>query len=172
MRRMMRAAAIAAAVLSIAPAAWAQAPAAPAQAPLDPDIQRLMELTGASKTGAMVASLLSSQILQQMHQQHPDIPARAVDIVQTTLDEQFKTAFAPDGPLMRDLTAIWSRHFTHDEIIGLITFYETPLGRKMNEAIPAIAQESAHASTIWARENMPEIQKTIQDRLRAEGLIK
>lgn len=161
---------IVAVLLSIVPTAWAQAPAT--QPPPDPDVLRLMKLTGADKTGAMISSLLATRILQQLHQQHPDIPARAIDIAKTTLDDEFKEAFAPDGPLVRDLAAIWSRHFTHDEILGLIDFYQTPLGRKVVDATPEVARDAAQTSAAWAQQKLPELQKKIQDRLLAEGLIK
>jgi hypothetical protein len=156
-------------LISIAPSASAQA--ADQQA-ADPDIQHLMELTGGSKAGTMMASLVSSQVLKQMQQQHPEIPARAVDIVRTTLDEEFKVAFAADGPLIRDLGAVWSKHFTHDEVRALIGFYETPLGRKVIDSVPGIMQECAQVGAEWGQQNMPAISRKIQDRLRAEGLIK
>jgi len=169
MRRLTLPAAIVTLLLSIVPSAWAQPPAA---SPVDPDIQHLLELTGSSKLGPMLASMMSTQILQGVQQQHPEIPPRAIEIVRTTLDEQFKSAFAPDGTFMHDLAAIWAKHFTHDEILGLVTFYETPLGRKVVDNLPAITQEGAQAGMAWAQKTMPDITKIVQDRLRAEGFIK
>ena len=170
MRRWTRPAVTLMLLLSIVAPARAQATGD--KPPLDADIQHLLELTGSSKTAQLMASIVSTQILQQLQQQHPEIPARAVEIARATLDEEFKTAFAPDGTLMRDLGGIWSKHFTHDEILGLITFYETPLGRKVIDTLPAIAQEGAQAGMEWGQQHIPEISKKVQDRLRAEGLIK
>jgi hypothetical protein len=140
--------------------------------PIDPDVQHLLELTGSSRVGPMMASLISTQILQQVQQQHPEIPPRALEIVRGTLDEEFKNAFASGGTFMHDLAAIWSRHFTHDEIVGLVTFYETPLGRKVVDNLPAITQEGAQAGMAWGQQNIPAISKKVEDRLRAEGFIK
>jgi hypothetical protein len=170
MRRLTLPAATVMLLLTIVPTARAQTGAA--DAPTGADIQRLLELTGSAKVGPMMASLVAGQILQQMQQQHPEVPARAVEIVRGMLDEEFKTAFAADGPVMREVGAIWSKHFTADEIRGLIAFYETPLGRKVVDTLPAITQEASQAGVSWAQQHMPDISKKVQDRLRAEGLIK
>jgi hypothetical protein len=154
----------------LVPSAWAQ-PASVSQT-VDPDVQHLIELTGASRVGTQMASLVATQILKQLQQQHPDVPPRAVEIVRGTLDEEFQAAFAPDGALLREVGAVWGSHFTHEEIQTLIAFYETPLGRKLVDHTPAIMQECAQAGAAWAQQNIPAISKKIQDRLRAEGLIK
>ena len=170
MCRLTMPAAVMTLLLSIVPVCRAQAPAA--QQPVDPDIQRLMELTGASRAGTMMASLIAAQIQRQMQQQHPDVPPRALEIIRTTLDEEFKAAFAPDGPLMHELAGVWSKHFTHDEVLGLIAFYDTPLGRKITGSMPVIMQECAQAGTAWGQQSVPAISKKVQERLRAEGFIK
>jgi uncharacterized protein len=170
MRRVRVPAAAAAVLLLLVRAAWAQAGAA--APPVDPDVQHLLELTGNAKLGQMIGSMISTQILQQVQRQHPEFPARAVDIIQTTLDEEMKIAFGPDGTFTHDIAGIWSKHFTHDEILGLIAFYETPLGKKVVEAAPAIAQEAMQRGITWGQDNGPALSKKVQDRLRAEGLIK
>lgn len=38
--------------------------------------------------------------------------------------------------------SLYDKYFTNEEILGLIQFYETPLGRKATQALPALVQES------------------------------
>jgi hypothetical protein len=47
---------------------------------------------------------------------------------------------------------IYDKHFTHEEIRGLIAFYQTPLGAKFVEKMPALAQDSMAAGMKWGEE--------------------
>jgi hypothetical protein len=49
----------------------------------------------------------------------------------------------PDIESLRSLyVAIYNRHYTREEIAGLIAFYESPLGRKSVQVNPQITQET------------------------------
>jgi hypothetical protein len=45
--------------------------------------------------------------------------------------------------------AIYDRHFSHQEILDLIQFYESPLGRRLVEETPGITQDSMEAGQEW-----------------------
>jgi len=47
---------------------------------------------------------------------------------------------------------VYDRHLTHDEIQGLIQFYQTPLGKRLLETLPQITKDSMAAMIPWARE--------------------
>lgn len=38
---------------------------------------------------------------------------------------------------------LWASHFTHEEVKGIVAFYETPVGRKIGEKAPVLAAEGA-----------------------------
>ena len=63
------------------------------------------------------------------------------------------------------IVAIWDRHFSHDDIRGLIESYESPLGRKLVETQPAVMQESMAAGELWAR----QVLQRIRDKLAQKG---
>ena len=94
------------------------------------DIRRLLVLTGSDK--------LAGQIMDQM---------------MTTLDadgsdKKFWDDFRAEidtEELIRMTIPIYDKHLTHEEIRGLIAFYQTPLGAKLIEKLPAIAQDSMAA---------------------------
>jgi uncharacterized protein len=152
------------------------AAAGPAAQQPDPavmkDIHRLLDLTGALKVGQQIASMASAQMIEGLRQRGNAIPARAAEIVNQLLDEEFKTAFVPGGDLADGIARVYAKHFTPEEIRGLIAFYETPLGRKVTGTLPAITQDSMQAGMAWAQKAMPAVQKRIEQRLRAEGVIK
>lgn len=136
------------------------------------DAQRLLEITGSLKLGRQMASLTAEQVMNAVTGERADIPPRVREVVSQLVDEEFEKAFAPDGVLARGLARVYARHFTDEEIRSLIAFYETPLGRKVTETLPAIAQESMQVSTKWANASIPGLQKRIEAQLRSEGLIR
>src|SRR5579859_6882897 len=55
-----------------------------------------------------------------------------------------------DG-FMKGLADVYAKHFTADEIRGLIAFYETPLGQRVLEEQPKITLESMPIGSGWGR---------------------
>jgi hypothetical protein len=70
----------------------------------------------------------------------PDVPQAFWSTFRTRLDlESFSNLLIP----------IYDRNFSHDDIKGLIQFYESPIGRKLLEATPQITRESYAAGQEW-----------------------
>lgn len=143
---------------------------------LDPsfeaDIKALMDATGAVALGTQMASLISGQIIDAMQKAQPNMPERAFALAKEVLDAEFAKAFAaPDG-LIASLIPIYARHFTPDEVRGLLAFYRTDLGKKTVTTMPTLMQEGAAAGQTWMMANIGRITAVLQERLKAEGLIK
>jgi hypothetical protein len=159
-------------------AAWvllAGAAAARAQAiepALERDIVRLMDVTGAMKVGEQLGLIVTQQMIGTMRQARPDIPPRALEIAQSVVQSTLGDATRSPGGLMSRMVRIYARHFTHDDVKGLLAFYDTPLGRKTIAVLPQIAQEGADAGSVWATEMVPKIEAEVQRRMKAEGLVK
>ncbi|HET9317749.1 MAG TPA: DUF2059 domain-containing protein, partial [Vicinamibacteria bacterium] len=72
--------------------------------------------------------------------------------------------------LVELIAAIWDRHFTHDEIRGLIAFYESPLGVRLREMQPVLLQESLFAGEEWGRRAIERLQeKLLQKGFQAQA---
>lgn len=155
---------------------WGAAPS-PAQAQdLDPafraDIVKMMDLTGTLKIGRQMAAMISQQMLQALKAQHPEMPARTVEVVQEVAEKEFASAFAsPDG-LQQKLIPLYARYFTHEDVRGLIAFYQSPLGQKSLSVMPALMQDAAKLGQQWAAEATPRVQEAIRKRLDAEAGVK
>jgi len=52
------------------------------------------------------------------------------------------------------LVPIYDRHFTQDEIVALIAFYESPAGVKMLEVAPELIKEVTEASLNYFKDNL------------------
>jgi uncharacterized protein len=149
--------------------------AALAQAP-DPqfraDIERLLDVTGAAKIGAQMASLVADSVMTGLRRSGPAVPDRAYAIVKEVLDAEFSNMYsAPDGVLPQ-MVDVYAKHFTHDDVLGLLEFYRSPVGQKAITLMPLLMQEGGAIGQRWMEPRMPKIMDTLQQRLRAEGLIK
>ena len=169
MKKLLTAAAVCALVLGvyvISNRALAQDPEAPEkpvaadkgpaeEKKIDPafekDIRKLLELTGAKKQSQQAMQLMVTQFKKTM----PQIPAEFWDKLMKKIDMD---------ELLNMLLPIYARHLTHEDVKGLIEFYQTPLGQKLLKAQPAIMQESMQAGMTWGQ----KLSKQILQELKAE----
>jgi hypothetical protein len=70
---------------------------------------------------------------------------------------------------MNMILPIYDKHFTHQEIRQLITFYESPLGRKISTTLPEIQQESVDAGRAWGEKLGDRMHQQLQERLHEKG---
>lgn len=119
------------------------------------DIKKLLGITGASNTGLRVFS----QVIGMFQRTHSEVP-------EAVWMEMVSEAEAKvDGFVMEMLVPIYDKHLTHEDIKGLIAFYETPVGRKLLAVMPRMHQESRTAGEIWGR----DFARTVQERLAEKG---
>jgi hypothetical protein len=150
----------------------AVADSAPGDSAYRTDIERLLAITGTEKAGSVMASATADFMLEKLRESRPDMPEQAFDVAREVLLDEFAKAYAaPDG-LSARLAEIYARHFTHEEVKGLLTFYGSALGRKTIELMPLLMQESAAAGQEWMRAQMPHIGAAVDRRLRAKGFLK
>ena len=108
------------------------------------DIQKLLAMTDSLDMGQQVVD----QLLAIQQSAQSAVPQEVWDEIRAELD---MTRIQPV------IVAIWDRHFSHDDIRGLIEFYESPLGRKLVETQPAVMQESMAAGELWARQVLQRV---------------
>ena len=148
-------------------------PASAQAPPVDPaferDILRLIEITGAQKLGEQVTTLVLQQVVQGLSQQNPNAPPRMIEIVGEVTQKLFTREFPT---LLPRLVVIYSQALSHDDVRGLIAFYETPLGRRLLAAMPAITQAGAEAGQEWAQRLAPQLQQELIERFKQEGVAK
>jgi hypothetical protein len=114
------------------------------------DIRKLMELTGAAKVGQQIAA----QMIPMFKQSNPQVPQKFWDDVMKEFDTKS----------MIDLVVpIYDKHLTHDDVKGLIAFYQSPLGRKMTSVMPQIAQESMQVGQQWGMQIAQRVQKRLEE---------
>lgn len=115
-------------------------PAAPAAPAIDPafeaDIRRLLAATGAAAMGQQVMD----QMITTMAPMAPQLPPKFWDEV--------RAEFRADG-LIDLIVPIYAKHLGHEDVKALITFYESPAGKKLIAAQPALVAESMQVGQAW-----------------------
>lgn len=117
------------------PAASAS-PATATDPALEAEIRRLLVLTGAEQ----LATQMLDQMLTSMRATVPQVPPAVWDEVRAEMRP---------SELVDATVAIYARRFTAEEIAALITFYESPVGRKLIAEQPGIVAESMAMGQEW-----------------------
>lgn len=114
------------------------------------DLEELMVLMGVTD----MANQIMVQMIEQLKPLTPNAP------------ESFWPKFLEkvDSKSFVDmLIPIYAKHYTHSDIKELITFYQSPIGKKVTANLPAITQESMTVGQQWGmnlgQQVMEELQK-------------
>ncbi len=124
------------------------------------DIRSLMELVGAR-------DVIQDATIKGTEQFRENLIA---SVPQSDRGQQFVNAFIADyqkkfnpDEVTSQLLVIYDKHFTDDEIKGLLQFYGSPLGQKFAAEMPKIAAESQAAnrgvSTRVAKEVLQDLRR-------------
>lgn len=81
-----------------------------------------------------------------------------------TINESDKEEFTKDvmESLIDLLVPVYKKHFSEQDLKDAIEMYKTPIGKKISEKTPIIAQETMQASMQWGMELTQKMQKYIQ----------
>jgi hypothetical protein len=103
------------------------------------DIRKFFEINGTKQT----LPIVMDQMIVQIKSLFPSVPDKYWGVVKEEMN----------GPgledLYQELIPIYKKHFTHQEIKDIISFYESPTGRKFSEQSPYITQEAMQAGQRW-----------------------
>jgi hypothetical protein len=134
-------------------------------------IEKLIAASGSIAQGRRSAERSAAQALEALDKARPGINPRALELTKEVFGQEL-TRFieSPEGvtPLLVD---VYARHYTHEEILGLIAFYETELGRKVARTTPLLMEETTAAVQKHFQHAMPRLLRTLAIRLKEEGIV-
>ncbi len=132
------------------------------------NIKRLMEITESDSIGNQIVS----EIFRIMAASRPEIPDRALAIMERELVALFSEKVSAPGGMKDQLIPIYKKYFSDQEIRELIAFYQSPIGEKIILVMPRVVNESMKAGQRWAESLGPEIDERVMSALKREGLLK
>lgn len=74
---------------------------------------------------------------------------------------EFKKEFSSNS-FMDELAPIYKKHYTDEEILQLVDFYKSPLGKKTLEVTPAITTESMAVGQKAGQEAMQKVMEKLE----------
>jgi hypothetical protein len=140
----------------------AAAPQAKSQmaAAKESDIRSLMELVGARDVVQDATTRATEQFRENLIASVPE-SGRGQQFVNVFITN-YQSKFNPDH-VTDQLVAIYDKHFTAEEIKGLLQFYGSPLGQKFASEMPKIMAETQAANraegTRVAKEVLQDLRK-------------
>ncbi|MHC4714923.1 MAG: DUF2059 domain-containing protein [Planctomycetota bacterium] len=113
------------------------------------DVLKLIATTGEAE----MAVKQMNDALPMLKMQQPDLPPQYWDKFQEKFTvERYTGILAP----------VYQKYYTHDDIKGLLEFYETDLGKKIAQTQPKVMQEVAQASMQLGMQVSMEIMMELQ----------
>ncbi|MTJ50587.1 DUF2059 domain-containing protein [Dolichospermum sp. UHCC 0259] len=118
------------------------------------NIKKLLDITGSKNLSRKIIT----QLINSFKSEYPQVPAKFWDaFIDEIKPEEMVDEYIP----------IYSKYFTNEEIKGIITFYETPLGKKTLSVIPQISQESTTIGIKYGR----QAAERVLEKLKSEGYM-
>ena len=150
--------------------------AAAGQPKIDPakeaDIHRLLDLAGTKSAVTQIMQGMERNIRPIVTNSLPpgEYRAKLVDL----FFQKFQTHSRAEIPQLLDSAVpLYDKYFSHEDIKGLIRFYETPLGQKALSVLPKLSIEMqgegmkvgeklGHQSMLEVLSEHPELQKALE----------
>jgi uncharacterized protein len=118
------------------------------------NIKKLLDITGSRNLSRKIIT----QLINSLKAEYPQAPPKFWDAFMAELKSD---------EMVDEYIPIYSKYFTNEEIEGIITFYETPLGKKTLSVIPQISQESTAIGIKYGR----QAAERALEKLKAEGYM-
>lgn len=160
-KRAVRPAAVALALVAFSTVAGAQQPSVAALQ----TAQEIIKVTGA--TGLFVP-LIPGVIEQAKNLFLQQNPALSKDLNEIVL--QMRTDLAPRfEELTSEVARLYAIHFTEAELKEVLAFYKTPVGMKLITEQPRVGEEGLKFAQDWANQLSDQVISKMRDELKKRG---
>lgn len=138
-------------VLVASAPAVAQSTTAPIDSATRADIVRLLRLSGQAESGVQVLD----NMLALYAESFPQVPEE--------FWQEVRSEFTSDA-LIELMIPTYAKYYTHEDILQLIVFYESPIGKKVTETLPLLVQETMLAGQQWGQDTAQKILEKLEAR--------
>lgn len=118
------------------------------------DIEKLLSVNGSSASYDLAFDQMVAQF-KMMKTEAPD------EVWKQVRSEVFDKEIAA---LTKQLIPIYKKHFTHEDIKGMIAFYESPLGKKLTDTTGKITTETMQMAQTWGIQLGGKINTFLQEK--------
>jgi hypothetical protein len=130
-------------------------------------IEQLMAMTNVLQLSSQMSRVMVNIMGQAIKGAHPGIPQKVIDALPDTVD----TVVAEHLPELKEQMAdLYATNFSDDDLVSIIEFYQTPVGRKLIRVMPAVMQQCTVIGIQWARSLGPEIEQRLNARFKKDDI--
>jgi len=133
------------------------------------DIIKLLKISGVIDIANKMAVYASNQMIDAL-QGKKELTPRIIEIIKFEMSEVINEQIHDEQAFFSYFAPIYDKYYTHSEIKGLISFYESELGRKTVRVMPSVTDECIVAGEKWGQSIVPIVFDRIVKRLEAEGI--
>ncbi|SFZ81820.1 hypothetical protein SAMN02983003_0711 [Devosia enhydra] len=127
--------------------------------------RKYVDLT--DRAGIFEVALVETAVatMRQISSQNPTLVEQTDEAIKKTLE----TYRARKDELLNQFARVYALSFTEDELTQIVTFYETPVGRKLTAANPTINSSVATVMSVFQRNLQTEFFASVRAELAAAG---
>ena len=134
------------------------------------DIKKLLDVTGSLEIAKNMSEAVVDQMSRALKQARPDVPPETFDIIHDEVNKTISEAMVAKGGFIDLMIVLYHRYYTHEDIKGLLKFFQSPLGRKASSLGPAMSQEGFAIGQRWGESLGPIIDRRVRARIRDKGI--
>jgi hypothetical protein len=112
----------------------------------------------------------SNQIIDVWRKDKKKLTPRAIEIIKEQMSAVINEQISNEQAFFSYFVPIYDRYYTHNEIKGLLSFYDSELGRKSIQVMPSIMDECMAAGEKWGQAITPIVVERIIKKFEAEGI--
>lgn len=129
--------------------------------------QELFTITKVESLSLQMVDTLMGQLLPAFNQVNPGKESDVSEI----LREEFTLAFAGMMPkFTEEMLKIYYKHFDQQDLIAMLDFYKSPIGKKFIDRMPLITQDSMNAGIAMGRQVAAAALLNCVRRMQEKGL--
>ena len=134
------------------------------------DIIKLLKITGTAGIASKMAVYASNQIIDVWQKNKKELTPRAIEIIREQMTAVINEQISDEQSFFSYFVPIYDRYYTHSEIKGLVSFWESELGRKSIQVMPSLMNECMVAGEKWGQSIAPIAVERIIKKFEAEGI--
>ena len=128
---------------------------------------KLIDLAGTKDRMAQMLDQIMPGLIKLVQQANPGKEKEVSEVMTQYIVPKMKQNL-PEA--LREGAVVYANHFSEDELNQLIAFYQSPIGRKLVQEQPAIAQEMGRFGAAWAQKTALEAIREYADEFKKRGL--
>lgn len=122
-------------------------------------ILKLLEVADTKNMTQLMLDSMIEPLTAQIGRANPNLPAEELDKLRKSYQAE---------ELIEIIVPLYDKHYTQEELEGLVAFYQTPLGKKFIKTLPVLTNESMKLGEEWGRKKSVEW----TDEMRKKGYLK